>query len=80
MYETLGNADATAVVTHSVALLARIVAELRRHVVKTLGDGLMAMFAPPARRSQAADEMHDSLERIGTARRRHGRDALRPVR
>ncbi len=49
MYETLGNADATAVVTQSVALLARIVANHDGRVVKTLGDGLMAMFeAPPA--------------------------------
>ena len=46
MYETLGNADATAVVTRSVALLARIVAAPRRPVVKTLGDGLMAVFDP----------------------------------
>ncbi|HEY9238417.1 MAG TPA: adenylate/guanylate cyclase domain-containing protein [Burkholderiaceae bacterium] len=66
MYETLGNADATAVVTQSVALLARIVANHDGRVVKTLGDGLMAMFeAPPAAVAAAAD-MHESLERIGT--------------
>ena len=65
MYETLGNADATAVVTQSVGLLARIVANHGGWVVKTLGDGLMAMFAVPRDAVAAADEMHDSLERIG---------------
>ncbi len=65
MYETLGNADATAVVTRSVALLARIVAAHRGQVVKTLGDGLMAVFETPAESVAAADDMHDSLARIG---------------
>jgi len=65
MYETLGNADATAVVTRSVALLARIVAAHRGQVVKTLGDGLMAVFESPAESVAAADDMHDSLARIG---------------
>jgi adenylate cyclase len=67
MYETLGNADATAVVTRSVALLARIVAAHGGHVVKTLGDGLMAVFETPAASVAAADDMHDSLARIGMA-------------
>jgi adenylate cyclase len=65
MYETLGNSDATAVVTQSVALLARIVGVHDGRVVKTLGDGLMAMFMSPRPAVSAADEMHDSLERIG---------------
>ena len=65
MYESLGNADATAVVTQSVALLARIVSHHGGRVVKTLGDGLMAMFTAPPAALAAADEMHDSLERIG---------------
>ena len=65
MYETLGNADATAVVTQSVALLARIVGNHGGRVVKTLGDGLMAMFAAPVAAVAAADDMHESLERIG---------------
>jgi len=66
MYETLGNADATAVVTQSVALLARIVALHEGLVVKTLGDGLMAVFVAPSSAVAAADDMHESLERIGT--------------
>ena len=65
MYETLGNADATAVVSQSVALLARIVAVHDGVVVKTLGDGLMAMFKVPDSAVTASDDMHESLERIG---------------
>ena len=65
MYETLGNADATAVVTQSVALLARVVAEHGGQVVKTLGDGLMAIFQGPSTCVAASDDMHDSLARVG---------------
>ncbi len=65
MYETLGNADASAVITQSVALLVRIVENHGGSVVKTLGDGLMAMFPKPSQGVSAADEMHDSLGRIG---------------
>ncbi|WP_298833495.1 adenylate/guanylate cyclase domain-containing protein [uncultured Piscinibacter sp.] len=65
LYESMGNAEATAVVTQSVALLARIVEALGGQVVKTLGDGLMAMFTAPAAALEAADEMHESMERIG---------------
>jgi len=64
LYESLGNTEATAVVTQSVALLARVVENCGGTVVKTLGDGLMAMFPTAASAVQAADEMHDSLERI----------------
>ncbi len=66
LYETLGNTEATSVVTQSVALIARVVASREGTVVKTLGDGLMAMFPSAASAVQASDEMHDSLERIGT--------------
>jgi adenylate cyclase len=65
MYETLGNTDATEVVTQSVALLARIVEHHQGRVVKTLGDGLMAMFGTADFAIAASDEMHESLERIG---------------
>jgi class 3 adenylate cyclase len=67
MYETLGNAAATAVVSRSVALLARIVTVHGGNVVKTLGDGLMAVFEMPGQGVAAADDMHDSLARIGMA-------------
>ncbi|MGZ5716179.1 MAG: adenylate/guanylate cyclase domain-containing protein [Caldimonas sp.] len=65
MYETLGNADATTVVTQSVALVASVVEEHGGQVVKTLGDGLMAIFPSASAGVAAADDMHDSLARIG---------------
>jgi adenylate cyclase len=66
LYETLGNTEATAVVTQTVSMLARIVGGRNGQVIKTLGDGLMAMFEGPAPAVAAAVEMHDSLDRIGT--------------
>ena len=70
LYETLGNAAATAVVTQNVGVLARIVQERRGRVVKTLGDGLMAVFDAPTQGVMAADEMHQSLDRVAPAARR----------
>lgn len=64
IYEKLGNVDATTVVTQSVALLAHIVTSNHGHVVKTLGDGLLAMFESPSFAVTAADEMHLSMQRI----------------
>lgn len=63
LYETLGNGEATAVVTQSVSLLAQVVQANEGTVVKTLGDGLMAMFPQPDAAVRAADEMHDALDR-----------------
>jgi class 3 adenylate cyclase len=64
LYETLGNTEATTVVTRSVALVGRIVTNHRGVVVKTLGDGLMAVFENAADAVLAADEMHESMDRI----------------
>ena len=63
LYETLGNADATAVITQNVADIGRIVRAHHGLVVKTLGDGLMAVFGSPALGVQSADEMHALLDR-----------------
>ena len=79
LYETLGNTEATAVVTQSVALIARVVQSCGGTVVKTLGDGLMAMFALPIAAVQAADEMHDSLERISAHSPSTGQSHPRPA-
>jgi adenylate cyclase len=68
LYESLGNSDATAVVTQSVSLLARVVDARGGRVIKTLGDGLMAMFKAPPEAIAAADEMHESMDRIGAPR------------
>ena len=67
LYEALGNAEASAVVTQSVALLGGIVRSFDGRVVKTLGDGLMAMFPRSSSAVEAADEMHEALERLGPA-------------
>ena len=64
LFETLGNAEATSVVTHCVTALARPVADHGGHVVKTLGDGLMAVFAESTPAVQASVVMHEVLEGI----------------
>ena len=64
LYETLGNAEATSVVTHCVSALGPPVEQHGGHVVKTLGDGLMAVFDAPARALQAALQMHEVLAGI----------------
>lgn len=64
LYETLGNARATAVVTHSVSALAGVVHQCDGTVIKTLGDGLMALFRHPRAAVKTADEMHDILASI----------------
>lgn len=68
LFETLGNAEAASVVTQSVALMGQIVVACGGTVVKTLGDGLMAVFEEPQGGVDAADEMHESLERVVAAR------------
>jgi adenylate cyclase len=72
LYEQLGNAEATSVVTHTVAALGRTVADCGGEVVKTLGDGLMAVFNSPAEGAQAAYQMQDALERLVSRGREHG--------
>ncbi|MEO7245049.1 MAG: adenylate/guanylate cyclase domain-containing protein, partial [Rubrivivax sp.] len=59
---TLGNAEATTVVTHCVRALGTAVDANGGHVVKTLGDGLMALFPRPQQAALAAVQMHDLLE------------------
>jgi adenylate cyclase len=79
MYERLGNADATAVVTQSVALLARIVGVQNGTVVKTLGDGLMATFLSPVDGIAAADGMHDAIGGMRAGADDAADGAARPV-
>jgi class 3 adenylate cyclase len=77
LYESLGNAEAAAVVTHSVAVVARIVEEHDGRVIKTLGDGLMAVFHEPASAVMSAEEVHESLDRVLGTPRAHRRPGLR---
>ena len=62
LFETLGNAEATSVVTHCVSALGGAVSSYEGHVVKTLGDGLMAVFDDSLPAVQAAMLMHEVLE------------------
>lgn len=64
LFETLGNAEATSVVTRCVSALLPPVERHGGHVVKTLGDGLMAVFATPAQALQAALKMQEVLAAI----------------
>jgi adenylate cyclase len=62
LFETLGNAEATTVVTHCISALSQAVTGGGGSVVKTLGDGLMAVFEDSAAASAAAVRMHELLE------------------
>jgi adenylate cyclase len=64
LFETLGNAEATSVVTHCVGALSAPIAAQGGRVVKTLGDGLMAVFEGPIAAVQAAMLVHDVLDGI----------------
>jgi class 3 adenylate cyclase len=66
IFETLGNAEATSVVTHCINALGAPVKGHAGHVVKTLGDGLMAVFDDPPPAVQAAMQMHDVLDSIAS--------------
>lgn len=69
LYKKLGNAEAASVVTQSISLLGQVVESYDGRVIKTLGDGLMAVFSDANQAMSAATEMHDALERISTAER-----------
>jgi adenylate cyclase len=62
LYELIGNASASAVVTETVDSVARRVPATGGTLVKTLGDGLMAVFPTGAQAVEAADQMHEELE------------------
>ena len=81
LYETLGNAEATSVVTHTVNTIARAVHPSGGAVIKTLGDGLMAVFDEPAQGIRAAQRMHEDLEQLVNRGRERGASAgLRGLR
>jgi len=78
LFETLGNAEATSVVTHCVNALGAPVTAHGGHVVKTLGDGLMAVFDAPEQAVLSANVMQDVLDTI--ASRGHERGASSGLR
>ena len=75
LYENLGNAQATALVTRTITTLARRVPAVGGQLVKTLGDGLMAVFPHVRSAVMAAVEMHEALaEASAWAPTSHGRE------
>ena len=65
LYESLGNAEASALVTQTVGQVSEAVLESRGQLIKTLGDGLMAAFDTPRDGVRAAQRMQEMLERDG---------------
>jgi len=81
LYETLGNAEATSVVTHTVTAISRAVPACGGQLIKTLGDGLMAVFETSAQGMQSAQQMHEALEQLVNRGRERGASAgLRGLR
>jgi len=64
LYESLGNTQAAEIITRTVGVLTQVVRTQHGAVVKTLGDGLMAIFDKPVRSARAACEMQDAIARI----------------
>ena len=64
LFERLGNAQATALVTQSIARVLGPVAIHGGTVVKTLGDGLMASFDEPRSALQCALHMQEHMDAL----------------
>jgi class 3 adenylate cyclase len=81
LYENLGNAEATSVVTHTIGQMGRAVDAVGGRIVKTLGDGLMAVFEAPTAALDASAAMHESLEKlVALGRQRGASPGLRALR
>lgn len=81
LFETLGNAEATSVVTHTISQLGLAVKAAGGRLVKTLGDGLMAVFEEPNAALESAVAMHLSLdELVAMGRQRGASPGLRGLR
>jgi adenylate cyclase len=61
LFELLGNAPATSLVTRCVSTLGDVVATWNGRVFKTLGDGLMATFASAEDACSCAEHLHGQL-------------------
>lgn len=63
LFETLGNAEASDLVTGTVGLVGQAVHEYRGQLIKTLGDGLMAVFDHPREGVKSAIRMQELLRK-----------------
>ena len=80
LYESLGNAEASALVTQTVGQLAEAVLESGGQLIKTLGDGLMAAFELPRDGVRAAQRMQEQLEKTVQRARRQNNPAMLALR
>ncbi|MFG6465961.1 adenylate/guanylate cyclase domain-containing protein [Roseateles sp. BYS87W] len=80
LYESLGNAEASALVTQTVGQISEAVLESGGQLIKTLGDGLMAAFDTPRDGVRAAQRMQDMLERTVQRARRLNNPAMLALR
>lgn len=72
LFEQLGNAEATSVVTHTVKMMGQAVPAHGGQLIKTLGDGLMAVFDHSLQAVASAAQMHDELEKLVSRGGAHG--------
>ena len=72
LFETLGNAEATSVVTQTVNLIGQAVSACNGTLIKTLGDGLMAVFDTPRDGIKSAIRMHELLEKVVSRGKQRG--------
>ena len=80
LYESLGNAEASALVTQTVSQVSEAVLESGGHLIKTLGDGLMAAFETPRDGVRAAQRMQELLEKTVQRARRLNNPAMLALR
>jgi class 3 adenylate cyclase len=80
LYESLGNASASTAITHTIGEIGTAVLECGGQLIKTLGDGLMAVFEQPRDGVRAARLMQDQIERIVAKGHRQGQPAFLALR
>ena len=68
LFERLGNVSAAAQVAERVAAMVALARAHHGHPVKTLGDGLMAVFVEPGHAVQAAEAMQQHAQSSGGRR------------
>ena len=64
LFESLGNAEATSLVTRSINAVAQRVAACEGVLIKTLGDGLLATFEKTPRALDCALRMQETVEAL----------------
>ncbi len=80
LYESLGNAEASAVVTATISQIGEAVLDEGGQLIKTLGDGLMAAFDAPRDGVRAAQRMQELIEKVVMRGRRQGNHAFGSLR